>query len=424
MKFAVHTKATETTPETRLIVPNDTDKPAEEFFPEEDHATAALLEALRRGDLPGTFHDYAVTPYDDKGNELARVDKADRDAAASDAQWLMSNDKQCLVAVSTMIASRQLYALVVNELERHLNAIKTTNGENRPPHPVTIDALLQAAGHAAAQPFNELDLFQGLTDTVFPWLKEVTSEHATAEREAKEAARAAAEVKRQANPVSIGITVYDKQSPPSLVRDRPVVLVGYAPALQYVLDTAMTAAIATVSEDQPTHKFNVLRFSSQAKPAVGNKQLLCVGSSAWKFDARSKQEFKQRLGILFSEQIMPAMRAMDGDIDLLIIDDLMPMIAKIAPGIDTYKAGTVLRWLTEWAKHVGMGLIAGLPHAGEKPMRVDGTEWEGVRTKGVLRPISVGPVEQGQRKLTIGLDAWSADVSADLLQPANRIIMP
>ena len=164
MKFAVHTKATETTPETRLIVPNDTDKPAEEFFPEEDHATAALLEALRRGDLPGTFHDYAVTPYDDKGNELARVDKADRDAAASDAQWLMSNDKQCLVAVSTMIASRQLYALVVNELERHLNAIKTTNGENRPPHPVTIDALLQAAGHAAAQPFNELDLFQGLTD--------------------------------------------------------------------------------------------------------------------------------------------------------------------------------------------------------------------------------------------------------------------
>jgi len=412
VKYAIFTKDGEE--KTRL---EDPDNPGNELpiFEEHESVSAWLVEATRLEKIPPTIGRYAIELVDDDGYILEEVPEEEADLAATDANRLVKDNEDICQAVGTMIAARQMYAVATIELERLLDGLS----EEEKPHPMTADVMIQTACRMASEPFDENILFQGLVETVFPWMQKICQKHSEEDIETQKAENAEAEKRRREVKVPIGVSL-DPKDDAALTKGRHVVFVGYRPAIKVLLDHIATTVLAAHDDDHPQRLFTVIRLIEKASKDEMHERLVRLGKDDWEDCTRTNESFPKLVGEkIFS--ILPAMP------DLLICDDMTHAHIGLHRSHEATRANETLKRLGRWAvDDAGAAFIGAIPLSSDKPPVMMGSEWERVRTHAVLRPVSISreDVPEGQVKIIVGKDAFEMVVDEEVLRPEQKLIVP
>ncbi len=443
-------------PAMQHVESNGQEKPI--FHESKEAAEICLLEHLREERLPGVFADYVLQPYDMDGYPVEKVEDVDSAQAAADAQHLGDprNNPEVHMAVSTLLAARQLYAFGMQELELQmekatvpgtcevcggdgaitvdLNPDDSQSGpcpdpacskgvKIRPPHPLTVQMLIQAATNKSAMGFEQIDMFEGMTHSVLPWVKKVVERNVKLDVKEREVEAVEREETRKKTQVPIGIPL-DKSMPPTMGRDKPLILVGYGKALQYVLDQIANTILATQVPEHPNRTMTVIRLcdAPQIKPSE-NDRLVVVGSQAWEGSATTE---KRWIGLL-ANAVQPQIKYMP---DVLMVDDIAAsygggvVTANAAPtrgGFAPFRVAEAMRKLNNWCKgKVTCLLIGGVPCDSEQVPALMPNEWDRVNTHGVVRVITVirkaEDLEAGKVRIMVGNDLARFDVDPSVLE--------
>jgi hypothetical protein len=383
-----------------------------EFYPDESAATVALMECLRTGELKDNRESYTIEPYDDEGHQLVKVDKDDMKQASADAQDLIHNHKDVSLAVQAMVASRQMYMVAVIELER---LIANMDEENKP-HPDTIDLLVQSAAHQASVPvgFTEDVLFVGMEKTVMPWLKYMAADHARQDAAEKRKTEEETEKRRRELPIPIGFNVgaYNKNI---LARQKPVVLVGYWPAVKHLLDMAVNTALT--SKDGP-QQFQVMRMAKQEKVSEDEAVpgLVISASKLWHNVGSSHSKVR----VMFAG----ANKKLGSLVDLVVCDDLSMVYQE--PGLRHvgHCCAEGCKRLMDACKVNGSGLLAGIGWPNQSLPALGEPMWHRLGLHAILRPVRVEDAGKGKKKIIVGKDAFETVVDSKLLDWEGPVLVP
>lgn len=443
IQFAIHKRDENGQPGVRwAFAPGVPKEEQREFYDEKEAAEIAILESLRLKKIDGEFKDYVIVPYDEQTNMLELVDDKDQKQAAADATLLAKSNADIRSAVSTMLAARQLYQIGSAELGNLLADVtipvddaKEGEAKERPPHPLTIEVMTQAASDQGQKPFSQVDVFEGMTHSILPWLKkriEFNTQQDIVDRQ-KQAIEN--EKARMATLVPVGInwaaSVDNWEHTGKLPREKALVLVGYAPAVQYLLDHATNACLAATDEKNPNRVFCVVRFADdpEVKPSE-NERLALVGRRAWAGCTRTQLTMNRMVAEHVEKQLVIAP-------DLLVVDDLNVVdpsgivtsgSARRAGGPAPFKCAEAHKKLMAWGKLNHMSGLFGVPVHDERPINLNASEWERLRTHAIVRPVTVvkqaPDLQPGKLRIVVGRDAYQVDVDAVLLEPKSQIIIP
>jgi hypothetical protein len=438
MQHKIFTRNADGTPNfDRPVVPD--------LFESKEAADLALLDNLNRAEIGGAYKDYAVHPVDPEGKPVEMLDAKDGKLALADMGWLVQNAPAVVEVLGAMITSRQLYAIAYREMERVLSRGEgmiveggtpdpvtgtIVGGTRRPAHPLTAEMVVQAASGQAAKPFEGQALFETLAERVMPWLGKLVKRDVTQEISDEREAALAAERARMTCPVPIGIA-FDPTADAVLQKGQSLILVGYEPAVKYLLDLATTAALAARVEAHPRKVLCVARLygidqalqdKAGVEPDHESLRLLKVDGANWCGVATSKKE----MAGLVQNHVMG--RGL-GIPDLWVVDDLALAAMKGCRfgGVAPFPAGAAHKAFLPFCKHVGAALLCGMPTPGERPEDLSGPMWESLRAHGTLRPVTVvrsaPDLEPGKARIVVGRDAFTVDVDVAVLEPVNRIIV-
>ncbi len=411
MKYTICAKDEYGHPEKRVIDP-DTNKPTE--FDDHESANVWLIEAARTGKVDVKLGGYSIECIDEDGAILEEVAQEDAEKAQEDANRLITENEDVRQAVSTLIASRQMYAVAVTELEFIMERLE------KKAHPLTVDVFLQTASNTASEPFDETILFQGLIETIFPWMQKVCKQHTEEEIKERKTEQLEAEERRKLVKVPIGVTL-DKTEDPLLTKGRHVVFVGYRPAIRVLLDHITNHVLASRADDHPQRLFTVIRLLQKAKKEDGHERLIRLGEQDWANCLVTSKGWMRIVG----KDLLPQLPAMP---DLLICDD-MPMAYEGFTGShEATRANQALKEFGRWCKSVGAAFVGAVPMGADAAPLLTGSQWEVIKTHAVLRPVTViregDDLKEGQCKILVGRDAFSMVVDEDLLKSSGNIILP
>jgi len=120
----------------------------------------------------------------------------DIELVADVANHLARNNSDFKQVIASMLAARQLYGMCLFELEwlcHHTDFSKigetipiTTESMTEQQQIMFKEVLINAAAMQAQQPFDEKVLFDGMTNTVFPWMRAVVTKHSAWQNAEKE----------------------------------------------------------------------------------------------------------------------------------------------------------------------------------------------------------------------------------------------
>jgi hypothetical protein len=311
--------------------------------------------------------------------EPERVSDEELEKLAAAAKKVLEDSRLLRQCVGSMVAARQLYAMCIQELDRQMEKLPEDQR-----HPDLTDYLIQATTHQAAQPFNEQDLYAGFQETVYPWMVDTVDRHNREDKRQRQDDLEAFEQQRRSTPLPIKVT-YDPELGDRLPRDRALVLVGWTPAVQYLLDNIVNSVLAA---NDPA-LFCVIRLQSRLLDLSeqGPDRLYRLDGRSWENCCRSGLSWPR----LFQQQLL---RQMEQAPDLLICDDLA---RACRPGGSTEKptrqAAESHKRLREWCLKVGTAMIGGVPLDHRVPPDLSGTEWSQLRTWSWLRPVWVEELE-------------------------------
>ena len=455
MKFQIHPCNPDGTPDlSRARAVPDPEHPSKlgevvDHFPNLKQAQVALIEALRLQQIPGAYADYHIQAYDDQGTPVAFVDPKDVEDAAADARSLAQYNQEVQLAMAAMLAGRQIYAFAVQELDKLLGTIHEikvldapvsatadavtpepkTHTEDRPPHPLAVEVLIQSVANRGNQAFDPTQLLEGMGQIVLPWMHNHLKQLLVAQEEYKNKAIEAAKAARKAHRVPIGIPL-DKGLDGRLDRTKGLVLVGYGPAVRYLLDYAVNTALAVRDEDHPNKVLSVIRFCEQMPQASQHERLARMPRKLWERISGSDKV----LGQLLHDHIFNQMRTLQ---DLVVADDLTGLGRDLSAGrrqdheINAYRAADGCKMLLKWAKHSGFALLAGVPSPTEKPVGLREGAWEHLRSQVTVRSVTVirkacpqaPDLAEGKVRLIVGKDAFFVDVAPEAIAPPNVVIV-
>lgn len=326
------------------------------------------------------------------------TDSPAKDAPANDmeliaqvANRLVEVDVQYSRLVSSMLASRQLYAMCLYELERLCDETdfkRATKSEDKDNIPVgkklteeqTLmlkEVLINAAAMQAQHPFEENQLFDGMLKTVFPWMRDVVAKHNEAQAKSQKEAFNEAEKNRVASPVGINLPIMsDKPSDP-LDRNTPVLLVGESKFVRYLIESRLLAAA-----EGENNVCQVIRLASTETPAEDTAKICFLRKSLWEDCTATNDSFQR----VYSNHILPRLNS---SADLLIVDDLRN--ARI--GLEFSSLTTVVneaqKRLKRWAEKAGCLLVGCLPLNRQlKAKELNLPEYETLRIHNLLRGVA------------------------------------
>lgn len=413
MKYTICNKDEYGHPEKRVVDP-DTGKPTE--FDDHESANVWLIEAARTGKIDMKLGGYSIECIDDDGVILEEIAEEDAKKAQDDANRLIADNEDVRQAVSTLIASRQMYAVAVTELDHTLAHLP----EGEKVHPLTADIFIQTASNTASEPFDEAILFQGLIETIFPWMQKVCKQHTEEEIEERKTEQLEDEERRKKVKVPIGVTL-DKTEDPLLTKGRNVVFVGYRPAIKVLLDHITNHVLASKDDDHPQRLFTVIRLLQKASKDDGHERLIRLGEQDWTNCHATSNGWMRIVG----KDILPQLPSMP---DLLICDDLPLAYEGLQGSHEATRAHEALRKFGRWCKSVGAAFVGAVPIGIDAAPLLTGSQWERIKTHAVLRPVTViregDDLREGQCKILVGKDAFSMVVDEDLLKSSGNIIMP
>ena len=102
-------------------------------------------------------------------------------ALSGTAQELVVSDKGIRQLVGAMVASRQLYAMALHDLDYRLDSGRGSYKDIAEEDKSAIkEIFVSSAASQAANPFEESALLSGVRDPVIPWMEEVSAAHTAA----------------------------------------------------------------------------------------------------------------------------------------------------------------------------------------------------------------------------------------------------
>jgi len=282
--------------------------------------------------------------------------------AAAIANRLIANDPRYIKLVASMLASRQLYAMCLYELERlceDTNFRKATKQEDEPDLELPKklpweqlgmlkEILINSAAVQSQQPFDENALFQGMAETVFPWMQSVVALHTDLQAAQRTKEFRDREDGRVARKVAFGVKMFElpKERDCFLVaRDRPIMFVGHSPVVRWLIDHISEHAL-----EEGNGVDQIIRLNSGGKPKFNHDRIAWLHRDDWAGITADNSAFQERYKNVISHQLHdPA--------DLLIVDDLLHSRPTPHSMVVTTQVNEAQKKFKRWAESAGCLLV-------------------------------------------------------------------
>lgn len=317
----------------------------------------------------------------------------------------------------TLVTLRQGYAIIYRKLQEMCSVLHEKFEKRGEEMPLIEDFLIQYAAYQASIPFTEHQWMNYLINSMLPFLADVIDKHTEEdEKDAREEARQADEDRRN-RPIPLGFKHTTGMDEPVLTRERSLVLVGYRPAVLWLIDQICTHVLAQ-NEGQ---LFTVVRFMNEApKSKDQHRQLIRLGENAWTGCADSDK----KLAICMGEYVADKLSAQP---DMLIVDNLSPAYRLgFAGRPEAAVAGDAQRRFRKWCDQAGCAFIGGVCLPEKDAVDLTAPEFEQLRTFTHLRALRI--IEEGDTiapekcRILLGTSA-AFDVSKEVLESYGRTIL-
>jgi hypothetical protein len=263
-------------------------------------------------------------------------------------------------------------------------------------------------------------VMQNFINVTLPWLADVIDACSEHDYQAELERRREAEAARGARPVPIGFKHSLQLDAPALGRDRSLVLVGWRPALMWLFDQAMNAAL--VANDLQV--YTVIRFMETAPRDKEVQPRLCrLGANAWKSCANTNDSLIAMLEKHVDERLT-------ANPDLLMIDDLAQCYSASFVGRPAAaNAGDANRMISKWCREHFCAVIGGLPQDEPGTPDISGQEYEQLKQFTWLRALHVA--QEGDHyhlsvanatEFRVPCDVIDAYRSSNIIVPVSKII--
>lgn len=327
-------------------------------------------------------------------------------AEAGDRLRALMRQPRFRAILNGMISARQQYALWYREWQEAL-------AEEKDVPLLTEDLLVGAAMHRAAQPFTEHDLVQALISDTLPALADVIDKHTARDAEATLADRADKDKERRARALPIGFKHSPDCAEPVLARDRPLVLVGWEPALLWLVDQVVRALLAA---KEPC---TVVRLMDSVPKEAPHQRVIRLGPSAWLGCCNSNTSLALCMGTHVADKLTYQP-------DLLVCDALDKAFTRSFVGRPrAASAGDANKQFAKWCAAGGCAMLGLLGTDEKEYPDIRAPEYEQLRIFTWLRPVCVLDVED-KYHIVVHHDAARFEVAKSEVDAYTRgaIIQP
>jgi hypothetical protein len=320
-------------------------------------------------------------------------------AVAAIANRLVANDTRYGRLIASMLASRQLYAMCLYELERvcaDTNFKKATEQEDEPdlegvdkelPEAqlaMLKEILINSAAVQAQQPFDEQLLFNGFVNTVFPWMKDVVSLHTEMQNKERKRQFMEKEKERVVKKIAFNIQMFPQTEESDgfwLDRGKPVLFVGDRAVLLWLMDHVIENAVKVGNNVE-----QILRLHAGGKPKHTDSQVWYLPKDDWSAVAETNTAFQR----VYQEHVMHNLAA---PVDLMLVDDLCHARKDMSYASITSIANESQKKFKCWAEAAGALLVGCLPlDRSLKANELNTTEFETLRMHNTLRGVASSPI--------------------------------
>jgi len=307
------------------------------------------------------------------------------------ANRLVSGDKRYSSLVGSMLASRQLYAMCLYELDRLCSetdfkrATKAEGEDNLEIGKELTDdqalmlkeMLVNAAAVKAQQPFEENQLFDGMMTTVFPWMRDVVTKHNEAQEKAKKEKVEEAEKERISQPVDVGLPIEAENGESALSRKTSVLLVGEAKLVRYLVENTVQKALK--AQKNPPQ---LLRLCGSDTATTDDVKMCFLSSQFWHDCAASNNAFQQ----IYLSHVLPRL---NHPVDLLIVDDISYAKKSLEFVSPLVAANEAQKRFKRWSDNAGCLLLGCLPLKRKlKDNELNLPEYETLRVHNTIRGVA------------------------------------
>lgn len=322
--------------------------------------------------------------------------------AAGIANNIVKTDKQYTKLIATMLASRQLYAFCIHELELLLadnDQLKNylPDKEITDEHKTIIrEVLINAAASQAANPFEENTLIDALNKLVLPWVTTVAAKHNKIEKSANEEGLKKVEIERRSKLLPLALPILDE---PEIDRAKSIVLIGEKP----VVDWAVSKLNDNFKEDTAIQ--TVLLSGNAAANLTFNHYT--VPKQAWNMFGVNKESIKRLfLGLIVNQVSNPP--------DVLIVSNLLSAFNSDT-ALWAAKAAEVQKNLQSIAAEAGFLLVSGVAlDRPVKPNELHQTEYESLKLFNVLRAVTTKSINDSECMVCIGNKEYGPVLSSEI----------
>lgn len=318
-------------------------------------------------------------------------------------ELLHSNDYAGIHA--TMVDCRRGFILAYSMLLRALEA------EQELPE-LTLDVFVRSAMEAAQKPCTGQDLMKGFAERSFPWMLRTVNAEAKRDEEDQRIQMHEEEARRRLVPLPLGFPP-NQNGTHELTRDLPLVLIGPAELLAYILDRITNLSIVS-------NKFHVIRYGALPTILTARANFMRVGPNHWKGCANKVDSMAEN----FRKCIAAGLR---NPADLIVCDDLSQAVTNSLIGRPPAAlAGDALRRFRQFSEKMGCGIVAGLVE--ESPVDTDDPVYDPLRTFSMFRPVSLETVagkdgQESRKVIRIGASVFVNYRDEDLAAYRPRIAM-
>ena len=348
--------------------------------------------------------------------ELSAEEAALKDkwSALSDlAQRLVVSDQGLRQLVGAMVASRQLYAMALHDLDFRLEN-STSSREEITGEECSLlkEIFISSAATQAAHPFEENDLLTGFRDTVIPWMESVSSAHNEKEARVVKEEYQTKEKERREKSISLGLGLMPEEED-ILDRNRSLILVGWSPVLFYVVAKVIDHVLSSILD------FHQVIHLAKTPRQTSDHRLLELGGKAWGNCARTNASWNKIFVTQYLEQLA-------APIDLFVVSDLSAAnVGSTFQSVMSVSAEAQKR-LRKWANEMGAAMIGCIPFPEQKRIDLNTPEWEKLRMFTRLRLVTTEIRPDGNYDIIVGRAGRIENVSKDEIEAYNSsdIIKP
>ena len=304
------------------------------------------------------------------------------------AQGLLVSNTGLRQVVGAMLASRQLYAMALHDMDVKVEALD----EDEVSKEQLQEIFISSAAKQAANPFDENELFEGVRETVLPWMEEVAKEHTALEARVKQDEFKAAEKERRETEISLGFEYMEDVV--DLNRVRTLVLAGWKPAVLWAINHVLeyvTSPEAFATSMAPKQVVVLTREGGVHK----DPRVLTIGEKAWENCAHSNDGWKR----IFQDSYLDKLKY---PLDLFVVTDLAHARTDHSFQSAGARAAGAQKRLRRWATQMGAAFVGGVLLDSKKLPDFNTPVWEQFRLFTYLRGVGVEVREDGDYDIVIG----------------------